>query len=61
MSKKDILKKFKLDSQNPPKLTPEQAKRLDNMSDADIDLSDIPELDAKFWERINSGKSRQAK
>ena len=34
--------RFKLDSKNPPKLAPEQLKRLREMKDEDIDYSDIP-------------------
>ncbi len=60
MSKKTTTTTFKLDPANPPTLTPEQAKRLDTMSDADIDLSDIPELSREFWKNVNpaEGKSQ---
>ena len=45
-SKKTTMVRFKRDPQNPPKLTPEQAARLDALP---IDYSDIPELPDNFW------------
>ena len=40
------MKKYRLDRSQPPQLTPEQAKRLD---EAAIDYSDIPELGDAFF------------
>ena len=42
---------FELDPDNLPELTPEQAARLDAMTDEDIDYSDIPDHgdDPEFW------------
>jgi uncharacterized protein (DUF4415 family) len=50
MSKTDF--RYSIDLANPPPLTAKQKaelKRLREMKDEDIDLSDIPELDEKFW------------
>jgi len=44
--------RHKIDLDNLPPLTDEQKleiEALSNQSDEDIDLSDIPELDDKFW------------
>lgn len=44
--------RYSLDTENPPPLTEEQKQRLKalaEMSDEDIDYSDIPPLDEKFW------------
>jgi len=41
-----MMKRFKLDPKNPPEMTLEQLKRLDEMP---IDYSDIPELDEEFF------------
>ena len=38
------------DPNNRPKLTLEQEKKLDALTDETIDYSDIPELDEAFWE-----------
>ncbi len=41
-----------IDLANPPPLTPQQKaelERLRYLKDEEIDLSDIPELDEKFW------------
>jgi hypothetical protein len=38
--------RFVLDPDNPPKLSPEEAARLDALP---IDYSDIPELPPDFW------------
>jgi len=41
-----------LDLENPPPLTEEQKKRIEflrNRPDSEIDYSDIPPLDEKFW------------
>ena len=40
---------YRLDRSNLPKLTPEEAARLDAMRDEDIDYSDVPELDDAFF------------
>jgi uncharacterized protein (DUF4415 family) len=50
MSKTDI--RYSIDLANPPPLTPKQKaviEALKNMRDEDIDYSDIPQLDEKFW------------
>jgi len=44
--------KYTLDFDNPPPLTEEQKAELEALkarSDSEIDTSDIPELDEKFW------------
>jgi uncharacterized protein (DUF4415 family) len=41
-----MIKRFKLDPNNPPEMTAAQLKRLDEMP---IDYSDIPELDDAFF------------
>jgi uncharacterized protein (DUF4415 family) len=43
--------KYRLDPVNPPQLTEAQKRRLDAMTDADIDYSDIPPLSDEFFER----------
>lgn len=48
------LVRFTLDPANPPRLTEEEAARLDSMTEEDIDLSDIPALPAAFFERTNA-------
>lgn len=45
-SKKTTAVRFRRDPENLPRLTPEQAERLDAMP---IDYSDIPELPDDFW------------
>lgn len=52
--------RFTLDPANPPQLTPEQAKHLDALADADIDLSDTPELTPEFWKRVNTADEGKA-
>ena len=45
--------RYSLDPNNLPPLTPEQVAELDALSkkrDEDIDYSDIPPLDEKFWQ-----------
>ena len=45
--------RYSLDPNNLPPLTPEQVAELDALSkkkDQDIDTSDIPPLDEKFWQ-----------
>lgn len=49
---KTKLVRFEMDLDNPPPLTEEQKEnlaRLAAMPDEDIDFSDIPPLDEKFW------------
>lgn len=44
--------RYSVDILNPPPLTEEQKRRLEKlaaMPDEDIDFSDIPPLDEKFW------------
>jgi uncharacterized protein (DUF4415 family) len=43
-----------LDPKHPPKLTAKQKARLDAMGDAEIDYSDIPELDERFLRLANA-------
>lgn len=38
-----------LDPKNPARMSHEEKKRFDALSDDNIDYSDIPELDADFW------------
>jgi uncharacterized protein (DUF4415 family) len=50
MSKTDI--RYSIDLSNPPPLSEQQKvaiEQLRNIKDEDIDFSDIPELDEKFW------------
>lgn len=45
--------RYSIDLHNPPPLTADQIAELEalsKMSDADIDYSDIPPLDEKFWQ-----------
>jgi hypothetical protein len=41
--------RFTLDPNNLPKATASDLARIDAMTDADIDYSDIPELDDEFF------------
>jgi len=41
--------RFAMDLHNPPPLTAQQHADLNALKDRPIDLSDIPELDEKFW------------
>jgi uncharacterized protein (DUF4415 family) len=43
--------RFKLDPSNPPRMTPEQMKRLREMKDSEIDYSDIPPQHGVVWTR----------
>jgi hypothetical protein len=43
------LVEYRPDPKNPPRLTDEEARRLDSMDDSDIDYSDIPELGDEFF------------
>ncbi|TVQ47973.1 MAG: hypothetical protein EA365_02640 [Gloeocapsa sp. DLM2.Bin57] len=43
--------KYTLDPKNPPKFTEEEKTLLDNMTDEDIDYSDIPELPDEFFHK----------
>jgi uncharacterized protein (DUF4415 family) len=45
-AKRSNIVHFTLDPHHPPQLTPEQAKRLDELP---IDDSDIPEIPDDFW------------
>lgn len=42
--------KYTVDPQKPPRMSKAEQQRLEAMRDEDIDYSDIPELDADFWE-----------
>jgi uncharacterized protein (DUF4415 family) len=56
MSNTDV--RFTLDPNNPPPLTDERRRELEelrNMKDEDIDLSDIPELPDSFWKTARRG------
>jgi hypothetical protein len=44
-----MIKRFTLDPNNLPELPASDLARLDAMTDADIDYSDIPELDDEFF------------
>jgi uncharacterized protein (DUF4415 family) len=46
-----MIKRFKLDPNNPPQMTPAELKRLDEMP---IDYSDIPALDDEFFKNAVS-------
>jgi uncharacterized protein (DUF4415 family) len=46
------MKKFNLEASNAPKLTAAQAAKLNNMTDGQIDYSDIPELDEAFFTKV---------
>ena len=43
------MKRFRLDAKNPPEMAKSDLDRLDRMTDADIDYSDIPELTDEFF------------
>jgi len=45
------MKRYRLDPNRLPKLTLEQARRLDRMKDSDIDYSDIPPLGDDFFRK----------
>lgn len=42
---------FSLNKKQLPALTAQEKKRLDQMTDEDIDYSEIPELDDEFWKK----------
>jgi len=44
-----MIKRFRFDPKNPPEMTASDLERIDRMTDADIDYSDIPELDDDFF------------
>ena len=44
-----MIVRFHLDPENPPKMPASYLERIDRMTDADIDYSDIPELDDEFF------------
>ena len=49
---KETIIRYMVDLNNPPPLTEEQKaelKALSEMPDSEIDFSDIPPLDEKFW------------
>lgn len=53
--------RYSLDLDNPPPLTEEQKQRLKAlaaMKDEDIDYSDIPPLDEKFWANAKPWRDR---
>lgn len=43
---------FRLDPENPPKLTEEEKRRYDEMRDEDIDFSDIPDHGDVDWSTL---------
>lgn len=43
--------KYTIDPKKPPRMTKAERQRFDATRDEDIDYSDIPELDAAFWEQ----------
>jgi hypothetical protein len=45
----DGVVRFVRDPNDLPELTPHEAARLDAITDAEIDYSDIPELPDSFW------------
>jgi uncharacterized protein (DUF4415 family) len=45
--------RFRLDPENPPRMTPEQMQALRELRDEDIDLSDIPEQTGGGWRRVS--------
>jgi hypothetical protein len=44
-----MMKRFRLDPENLQKIPASDLERLDRMTDADIDYSDIPEMDEDFF------------
>jgi uncharacterized protein (DUF4415 family) len=57
VSKKNTTQ-FRLDAKRPPKLSPKQKKRLEAMTDREIDYSDIPPLNEKFWHNLEVAMSK---
>ena len=58
---KKAMVRYSLDLNNPPPLMEEQKaelKKLAEMSDDDIDYSDIPPLDEKFWANAKPWRDR---
>jgi uncharacterized protein (DUF4415 family) len=45
--------RFRLDPDNPPKMTAEQMQALRDLRDEDIDFSDIPEQTGGGWRRVS--------
>ena len=45
--------RFRLDPENPPRMTPEQMQALRDLRDEDIDLSDIPDQTGGGWRRVS--------
>lgn len=54
VKKKSTTVRFRLDPKKPPKLTRKQQARLDAMTDDDIDYSDIPEMDERFFRLVDA-------
>lgn len=48
--------RFRLDPDNPPRMSEETKRRLDAMRDEDIDLSEIPDNSDREWVRVMPGK-----
>lgn len=44
-----MTRRYQLDPKKPPKLAASDLRRLDRMTDADIDYSDIPKMDDEFF------------
>jgi hypothetical protein len=53
--------RYTLDPDNPKKLTASDLRRLEEMTDADIDYSDIPELDDDFFKNAEIANRPPAK
>jgi hypothetical protein len=51
-----MLKRFRPDPNNLPKMPASDLERIDRMTDADIDYSDIPELDEEFFKNATAAK-----
>jgi len=51
------MKRFRLNPDRLPQLTPAQAGRLDEMRDDDIDYSHIPPLDEEVFVRLTVAKT----
>jgi uncharacterized protein (DUF4415 family) len=46
--------RYKMDLNNPPKMSEEELARIDAIRDEDIDYSDIPETDEEFWKNAKA-------
>lgn len=51
--------KYTLDPDKPPKTSKKDLERFDAIKDADIDYSDMPELDDDFWANAEIMPPRQ--